>query len=130
MALQKRRASDRLFSGPLSRRIRHARRLAELTQAELAKKIGVVPSAVAQWELETGTSPTIDHMIEIALLSGAAFEWLATGRGPVTVGGAEMPAIDVASIATDQTEDRLLAAFRRIPARKREPFVRWMEDFF
>ena len=104
--------------------------MADLTQAGLAKKIGVGPSAVAQWELPTGTSPTIDHLIAIALLSGVAFEWLATGRGPVAVSPHEIPAIDGSSFATDETEDRLLAAFRHVPARKRDVLVRWMEEFF
>ena len=130
MAQQKRRASDRVFSGPLSSRVRHARKLAELTQAGLAKKVDVGPSAVAQWELPTGTSPTIDHLIEIAVLSGVTFEWLATGRGPVSLSSHETPAVDASSFAMDQTEDRLLLSFRRIPARKRERFVRWMEEFF
>ena len=130
MVKQKRRASDRTFSGPLSSRIRHARRVAGLTQAGLAKAVHVGPSAAAQWELPSGTSPTIDHLIEIAVLSGVAFEWLATGRGPVALTGHEAPAIDASSFATDQIEDRLLTAFRRVPSRRRETFVRWMEEFF
>ena len=126
----KRRASDRNFSGPLSTRIRHARRLSQLTQAALAKVVHVGPSAVAQWELPNGTSPTIEHLGAIAVLSGVTFEWLATGRGPVALTDHETPAIDATSFATDQIEDRLLAAFRKVPSRKREAFVRWMEDFF
>ncbi|GAA0724725.1 helix-turn-helix transcriptional regulator [Dokdonella soli] len=130
MVKQKRRASDRTFLGPLSTRIRHARRLAELTQSGLAKAVHVGPSAVAQWELPNGTSPTIDHLKEIAVLSGVAFEWLATGRGPVALTNHEAPAVDSTSFATDQVEDRLLVAFRRVPSRRRVTFVRWMEDFF
>lgn len=130
MVKQKRRASDRIFSGPLSSRVRHARRLSQLTQAALAKVVHVGPSAVAQWELPQGTSPTIEHLAAIAVLSGVTFEWLATGRGPVALTDHETPAIDATSFATDQIEDRLLTAFRRVPSRKREAFVRWMEDFF
>ena len=130
MVRYKRRASDRAFSGPLSTRIRHARRLIGSTQAALANALGVGPSAVAQWELPTGTSPTLGHLTEIAKATGVAFEWLATGRGPVAIGDSEAPAIDAISFATDQAEDRLLVAFRRVPSRKRESFVRWMEDFF
>lgn len=101
-----------------------------MTQAAFAKALGVGASAVAQWELPSGTSPTIQHLIDIAVLSGVAFEWLATGRGPAGLVGHEAPAVDVVSFTTDQSEDRLLAAYRRIPVRKRESFVRWMEDFF
>lgn len=130
MTTLKRRAADQTFSGPLSSRIRHARRVARLTQARLAREIDVGPSAVAQWELPHGTSPTVEHLIEIARCSGVAFEWLATGRGYVSVIERETPAIDVSSFASDEVEDRLLCAFRRVPARKREIFVRWLEEFF
>lgn len=131
MAVQlKRRASDRSFSGPLGTRIRHARRLAALSQSVLAKRMNIGPSAVAQWELPSGTSPTVEHLIQIAAACGVGFEWLATGRGPVSITAQETPAVDATSFATDQVEDRLLAAFRRIPGRKREVFVRWMEEFF
>ncbi|MEO7432669.1 MAG: helix-turn-helix transcriptional regulator [Dokdonella sp.] len=130
MGPPKRRASDRTFFGPLSSRIRHARRVAGFTQAALAKNVGVGPSAVAQWELPKGTSPTIEHMIEIGRLAGVSFEWLSTGRGPVSLVTHETPAIDGTSFTTDAIEDRLLAAFRRVPARKRETLVRWMEEFF
>jgi len=126
---RKYRAIDRPLTSLLSTRIRHARRLAGLTQAALAKKIAVNPSAVAQWELPAGTSPTIDHLIALALVSGVTFEWLATGRGSITAVH-ETPAIDATSFAENQAEDRLLAAFRRMPVRKRELFVRWMEEFF
>lgn len=127
---QHRRASDRVFSGPLPSRIRHARRLVRITQAELAKAVHVGPSAVGQWELPKGTSPTVEHLIEIAVRTGVAFEWLSTGRGPVALAGHDAPAIDAVSFATDQIEDRLLIAFRRVQRRKREVFVRWVEEFF
>ena len=127
---QKRRSSDRIFSGPLSSRIRHARRLSGLTQANLAKAVNVGPSAVAQWELPNGTSPTIEHLAKIAVVSSVAFEWLATGRGSVALDAHETPVVDASSFAMDHVEDRLLVAFRRVPSRKRETFVRWVEEFF
>ncbi|HKE48344.1 MAG TPA: helix-turn-helix domain-containing protein [Rhodanobacteraceae bacterium] len=130
MHKERRRASDRAYAGALPNRIRHARRLAQHTQATLAKSVGVGPSAVAQWELPSGTAPTIQHLIEIAVSCGVAFEWLATGRGKVSPNVDDIPAVDAGSYATDQIEDRLLCAFRRVPARKRETFVRWLEEFF
>lgn len=125
-----RRASDKQYSGPLSDRVRHARRIMDLSQAALAKTIGVGPSAVAQWELPDGTSPTVHHMIQIAACCGVAFEWLATGRGAISVKGQEAPAVDLVVFAADMNEERLLVAFRRIPAKKREGLVRWLEEFF
>ena len=120
----------RAFTGPRPTRIRHARRLAHLTQAKLAESIGVGASAVAQWELPNGTSPTVEHLDRIAGVCRVSFEWLATGRGNAVRGVEETPAIDTVQLTADEFEDRLLVAFRRIGRRKREPFVRWMEEFF
>lgn len=110
-------------------RVRYARRLAGLSQAALAKEIGVGPSAVAQWELPSGTSPTIEHLAHLAVRSGVAFEWLATGRGAsIAVPAAAAEA--VAAPARDSAEDRLLATFRRLPRRRRDALLRWLEDFY
>ena len=130
MAEMKRRASDRTYMGPLPSRIRYARRVGAFTQAELAKRVGTGPSAVAQWEVPSGTSPTVEHLVKIAISCGVAFEWLATGRGSMSIAGVETPAVDLTSFAGDEVEERLLIAFRRIPGRKRESFVRWLEEFF
>ena len=124
------RPDARAFTGPRPNRIRHARRLANLTQARLAEAIAVGASAVAQWELPSGTSPTAEHMERIATVCGVSFEWLATGRGLAVIGDAETPAVEAFQLAADEHEDRLLIAFRRIARRKREAFVRWMEEFF
>jgi transcriptional regulator with XRE-family HTH domain len=128
MVKQKRRASNRRFRDQCAPAFATLR-LAELTQSGLAKAVHVGPSAVAQWELPNATW-TIDHLKQIAVLSGVAFEWLITGRGPVALTNHEAPAVDSTSFATDQIEDRLLSAFRRGPSRRRETFVRCMEDFF
>ncbi len=130
MAIPKRRLSDKSFAGSLPTRIRHSRRLGSLTQAALAKAIGVQPSAVAQWELPQGTSPTVSHLLKVAEACGVAFEWLATGRGGAGVQAMEVDAVDGSSFAANQFEDRLLLAFRRVPSRKRESLVAWMESFF
>jgi len=124
------RTDARAFTGPRPNRIRHARRLAGLTQAKLAEAIGVGASAVAQWELPNGTSPTAEHLERIATVCGVSFEWLATGRGLAVSGVEEAPALRASEFANDEFEDRLLIAFRRISRRKREAFVRWMEEFF
>jgi transcriptional regulator with XRE-family HTH domain len=121
---------EHAFTGPRPNRIRHARRLARLTQAKLAEAIGVGASAVAQWELPNGTSPTAEHLEKIATVCSVSFEWLATGRGMAVHGVEEPPAVNAYELAADEFEDRLLIAFRRIPRRKRESFVRWMEEFF
>jgi transcriptional regulator with XRE-family HTH domain len=122
----RRRASDRAFAGSLQSRIRHARRIAKLSQAALAESLGVRSSAVAQWELPDGTRPTVNHMLAVAAATGVAFEWLATGRGDVAP-GCEMPVVDSSAFALDDTEERLLVAFRRLPGRKKKGVLVWVE---
>ncbi|GAA0711108.1 helix-turn-helix transcriptional regulator [Dokdonella soli] len=109
-------------------RIRHVRRLNRLTQAALAKRIGVGPSAVAQWELPGGTSPTVENLIKIALSGEVSFEWLATGRGPLRSEIHQADGVDAFPTTMDRIEDRLLSAFRRLKPRKRELFVHCMEE--
>lgn len=111
-----------------SNRIRHARRSAKFSQAALAAKLGIVPSAVAQWESPNGTAPTIDNLAKIALICNVDFEWLATGRGNARIGEHPAPIVDMTSFAEGPLEERLLTAFRRLALRKREPLVRCLED--
>lgn len=120
------RASKVALPTTLSDRIRLARRLNDLTQAALAGGIGVGSSAVAQWELPGGTSPTVDNLIKAALATNVSFEWLATGRGPIRIGG--LPADNLLQL-TNGAENRLLSLFRRMKPRKREALIRWMEEF-
>jgi hypothetical protein len=57
-------------------------------------------------------------MLAVAAATGVAFEWLATGRGDVAPGSA---------FALDDTEERLLVAFRRLPGRKKKGVLVWVE---
>ena len=124
-----RRSTDRRFSGTLGDRVRHARRLAGLSQAALASQVGVVSSAVAQWEGQARTSPTVEHLALIAHVTNVAFEWLASGRGAARLTDQEAPAVDRQTFAQDMLEERLLVAFRRVPHKKRRSLVSWLEEF-
>lgn len=123
------RATRILLPMTLPDRIRQARKLSDLTQAALASNVGVGSSAVAQWELPDGTSPTVDNLIKVALVTDVSFEWLATARGPIRADGSLMSDANTLPHATNNAEDRLLALFRRLRPRKREALIRWMEEF-
>lgn len=104
----------------LSLRIRKARALTTLSQAELARRIGVKRSAVTQWEHPAGTTPSVEHLIQIAQETGLSFEWLATGRGPSRCEGAELaPAVLVDDYARDEHESEALSHFRRLSGSRR-----------
>ncbi|MFY2762463.1 helix-turn-helix domain-containing protein [Arenimonas sp. MALMAid1274] len=102
----------------LAERIKQSRKDAKLSQAGLAETLGLDRSAVAQWERNTPSSPTVGHLIAIARVTGVAFEWLATGRGPRRIGGdgEQPPAIVMDYVAQCESEERLLVAFRSLDA--------------
>lgn len=105
----------------LSERILFARRRAGLTQAALAKALGVQRSAVSNWESASTGRPSITNLIAIAKAADVSVEWLATGRGRVAAaddGNHEdaVPAVD-AELVEDPGERDLLANFRALPTR-------------
>lgn len=89
----------------------------------LARKVGVHRSAVAQWESPIGNTPSMEHLIAIALHTSVNLEWLGTGRGnplaanePIGVDGEDDRAVDA-------LEAQCLRALRRMPRRLRQQFV-------
>lgn len=107
-------------------RIRLARRHAGLSQAALAAAVGVQRSAVSHWETERGKSPNTEHMREVAMATGVQFEWLATGRGRMTLTSEEaMESVAAAEavLVDEPLELRLIAAFRDLPVRAKAPLV-------
>ncbi len=114
-------------------RIRVARRRAKLSQASLAKAVGVQRSAATQWESSSGKRPTVNHLARIAEVTGVQFEWLATGRGQPTCGVPD-PSDDVAAVdghlVYEPLEVRLLLALRRLPLKLRVMVTEIAEAFY
>lgn len=105
----------------MSTRIRRARASAKFSQAQLAVLTGVQRSAVAQWEREDCTTPSVEHLAKIAVATGVRFEWLATGRGPAMPDGQEFDfAAQIHDFAQDEVETRILGFVRRMSPRKRQ----------
>lgn len=106
-------------------RIRSARRRANLSQAELAERMGLHRSAVSQWELVDGTMPSLDNLARLAITLNVSFEWLATGRGePSLAAPTHDPSpFSIEAMAQDSEEERALRALRRIPRRKRSHVI-------
>lgn len=73
-------------------RIRDARKEAGLTQEELATRLGVSRSAIAQWETRTSVLPSHRNMDGLTETLKVNYEWLATGNGPRHGGVGEQPA--------------------------------------
>jgi len=112
-------------------RMRLARRHAGLSQAALAKAVGVQRSAVSHWEAALGKSPSAAHLREAALATGVQFEWLATGRGRMNL-SSEVAMDSVATaealLVDDPLELRLIMAFRDAPPRAQVPLVEIAEQ--
>lgn len=105
----------------MSSRIRRARSAAKLSQSQLADLTGVKRSAVAQWEREGGTSPSVSHLAKIAVSTDVHFEWLATGRGAGKPDGHEFEtAMTVEDFAQDEVESRVLGYVRKLSPKKRQ----------
>jgi len=105
----------------MSDRVRRARVNAGLSQTQLAMETGVKRSAVAQWEREGGTFPSVQHMARIAVVTKVRFEWLATGRGSGQADDEAELALNAAATDTrSELENEVLALLRRLPPRKRQ----------
>lgn len=116
----------------LTNRIRQARRIARLSQSELSNYVHVARSAVAQWERKDGVTPTVRHLIDIAIATNTGIEWLATGRGPMHTDHPNMlienPGADGAQHQAQNTlEQRSLTAIRGLPVREAQAIVEMME---
>jgi transcriptional regulator with XRE-family HTH domain len=112
-------------------RMRLARRHAGMSQAALAKAVGVQRSAVSHWEATLGKSPSAAHLREAALATGVQFEWLATGRGRMNLSSdVAMDSVETADalLVDDPLELRLIAAFRDSPPRAQVPLVEIAEQ--
>lgn len=112
-------------------RIRLARRHAGLSQAALAEAVGVQRSAVSHWEAVQGKSPSMSNLRRVATVTGVQFEWIATGRGRMSLSADEaldgVSAVD-ATMVDEPLELRMLTAFRSLPPRSQAPLVELMEQ--
>ncbi len=109
----------------IGERIGQARDAASLSKSELARRIGVHPSACIQWEALGGTKPTVEHLVRIAILLDVRFEWLATGRGDMSYDPGvreESPSYTAGSA----DEGRLLAVYRRLSAKKKKSLLTFL----
>ena len=113
----------------IAERVRIAREQAGLSCAELARQVGVRPSAAVQWEAEYGTTPSVENLSRIAGITRTAFEWLATGRGSKAIqsDGVEQ-AVALSDFAQSPYEERWLRIGRKVPPRLRESLLKFLED--
>ncbi len=72
-----------VMSRSMANRILQRRETLGLSQAYLARHIGVTPGAVSQWENQTVKDIKLEHFFRLARLLHCRPYWLATGEGPI-----------------------------------------------
>lgn len=109
----------------LNERIRDARKHIGLSQEELATELGISRSAVAQWEMNNGTAPSVENLIALALRTGLCFEYLSTGRGEIIQGEPITAESESRSPyrALSEEQLRLLEYFDTLAARQRHALL-------
>lgn len=90
------------MASSLADRVREARRSAQLSQAALAKKVGVSQPTIA--DIESGKIKETAHIVKIALATRHSAYWLETNKGPKKMGVLE-------ALALSQEEETAAAAF-------------------
>ena len=118
---------------PVHVRIKHAREYAGLTQATLAKLVGVKRSSANQWESpQLGKEPSTANLMKIAVITGVSFEWLATGRGEM-VWQPETAGTGISEMASDYgrlspLEKHLLKLFEGLSERRRKALLDFLAE--
>lgn len=118
------------MQGPHSR-IRLARRQHNISQQQLAVAVGVQRSAVSHWESAQGKNPTLTNLRKVAEIMSVHFEWLATGRGPMSLSPAfASDAIPTAHalLVEDVIEMRMVQALRSASTTNRLALVEIAEQ--
>ena len=67
----------------LAMRARVAHQRVAMPQSQLADRIGVTRSAVANWEISMLKKPNTINLISIVIETGALLERIATGHGSI-----------------------------------------------
>lgn len=101
-------------------RIRSARRKTGMSQQAFAECLGVSRSAVANWEKEDPSGPSVGNFRRIAAVTEMPFDWLASGcvAMPSNPTSISMPET-IRMVADDPEEERLLDAFRLVAVKDR-----------
>jgi transcriptional regulator with XRE-family HTH domain len=88
----------------IGNRIRTARKMAKMTQAELAKASGLSQQMISA--LESGRRQNTFELVHVAKALGVRYEWLAVGLVPIVDNGP----------MTGATPKAIRDAFRSLPA--------------
>lgn len=103
-----------------SDRLKSARKNSGVTQAELAKQVGVSQATIAN--IENGRNKASTEVLSLAKILGVSPDWLATGKGVRELNGG-LPATP----ALTPREIGLLALFNGLTASQQDDMMRKFE---
>ncbi|MGB7404284.1 MAG: helix-turn-helix domain-containing protein [Pacificimonas sp.] len=106
-----------------ARRLASARRAARLTNADLARDLGVSAEQVRKYEKGTNRI-TVARLVALANVLEKPVDWFLP---PETETALREPQASYVA-ATDGQTDRLLRAFQSLPKDKREPLIDEIEE--
>ncbi|MCE5182342.1 MAG: helix-turn-helix domain-containing protein [Betaproteobacteria bacterium] len=113
----------------IGHRIKEARDAAKLSQAELARVIGVSQPTVSDWE-SLKTAPTTDNMSMAAIVLCVRFEWLATGRGEMRyVEGVQEYAAPYQVVAPPPDQVELLNIYMQLTQKRRQALIEFIKKW-
>lgn len=115
----------------IGERVTQAREAANLSRAELGRRVGISRSAISQIENGTTKSPSAENLEKIADATSVPTKWLLSGKGPIhpqtdhkqspvstgSVKESDIPAShtgDVREVLMSPQELELLEAFREL----------------
>lgn len=109
----------------LGERLTTARKSKGLSQAQLARILGISRGACGQWE-QGHSLPSVANIIETARLLNVSVEWLATGRGAMEYqdGLREAPADYGKTLSNEELE--LVSQFRQLSTEQRKALLKLM----
>lgn len=110
----------------LKDRLKQARRLAQLTQSELADRVGIKQASIS--EIERGLSRTSGHLVKIAQICGVDPLWLAEGVGQSGATGEESGAPTEKLTAADMVRQMLQKAGAGLPEQARKRLLEVAEE--
>jgi transcriptional regulator with XRE-family HTH domain len=121
----RRRRSEILFPNPkLGQRIKLAREREGLTQAQVAKKLGVSRGAIGQWETDRG-APATGRLGTLAEYLGISLDWLLAGP-PQAAGSEATGAAMVEDVQLVEEARQLGVDLQLVVAEARQR--RWLHD--
>ena len=114
----------------LADRIRIGRKLTGMSQQQLAQALNVRRSTVANWESAANVNPGTESVRQLASVFNVSFEWLATGRGDMSMASHihDVPAVEDLLVLEDPREIRLVLAWRSAPAQIRQLVLEMTES--